>query len=318
MSGRTLPLLCLLREAAWPDGASAGVGWPEPAGGFPVDVRNSVLVVLVGVALGGAIILAAVVALWVYDRSGASLAFTPPRIPAPPSYGRSHGLTARPPDRRPVLVRDVRQVQRLESQLLEKTSLLNEKTALLNKTLTEHHALKEELEHYLTLASELMAGDSVDVAEDSPEEPNQEADLGQEDPAVEVQRLREDMDKATLLESALELELTKLKADLADANRQVRQVEEEAVKTIASMLEEAGASRDAAVRTVARIGAPAVAALVEMLSDQNTEARRWAAEMLGSIGSEAREAVPSLIEALADSDQGVRNAARQAIDAIKD
>ena len=59
-----------------------------------------------------------------------------------------------------------------------------------------------------------------------------------------------------------------------------------------------------------------VSLLTEPLGHQDTAVRRWAAEVLGKRGAEARAAVPALREALKDADTGVRSAAAEALELL--
>ena len=45
-----------------------------------------------------------------------------------------------------------------------------------------------------------------------------------------------------------------------------------------------------------RIGRDAVPALITALQDDDNDVRRWAAEALGNIGAQARDAVPALTD----------------------
>jgi HEAT repeat protein len=60
-------------------------------------------------------------------------------------------------------------------------------------------------------------------------------------------------------------------------------------------------------------GAAAVPALIAALEDQDAEVRIFAAEALGEIGPEAKEAVPTLIAALKDPDAHVPASATYAL-----
>lgn len=59
-----------------------------------------------------------------------------------------------------------------------------------------------------------------------------------------------------------------------------------------------------------------VAKQIEALKDSDPDTRCTAAEVLGSYGAEAQEAVPALAEAIRDSDENVRIAALYALAAI--
>ncbi|MDY7024267.1 MAG: HEAT repeat domain-containing protein, partial [Cyanobacteriota bacterium] len=65
-------------------------------------------------------------------------------------------------------------------------------------------------------------------------------------------------------------------------------------------------NRLSAVKTLKKIGSPAIPVLIEALHDRDVNVRKNAAFALGSMGAEATEAVPALLSALKDADQAVR------------
>jgi HEAT repeat protein len=67
-----------------------------------------------------------------------------------------------------------------------------------------------------------------------------------------------------------------------------------------------------------QIGLPAVPALVKALQDKEPGVRRSAAEVLGAMGLEAKDAVPALAEARRKDDvEAVRKAADEALQRIQ-
>jgi HEAT repeat protein len=60
----------------------------------------------------------------------------------------------------------------------------------------------------------------------------------------------------------------------------------------------------------------AVPTLLDLLRDAGARDRRLAAWTLGYIGEGAAEAIPALLVALRDEDEGVRRMAREALDKI--
>ena len=60
----------------------------------------------------------------------------------------------------------------------------------------------------------------------------------------------------------------------------------------------------------------AVPTLLELLQDKNVQNRKLAAWTLGYIGQGAVEAIPSLLVAVQDTNQGVRKSAREALEKI--
>jgi HEAT repeat protein len=68
--------------------------------------------------------------------------------------------------------------------------------------------------------------------------------------------------------------------------------------------------------TLAGIGKPAVPALARLLRSTNAKVRWWAADGPGAIGTDAAEALPTLIGGLSDRDSGVRDAVSRALGAM--
>jgi len=71
--------------------------------------------------------------------------------------------------------------------------------------------------------------------------------------------------------------------------------------------------RETAADALARIGRPAVPALIRALSDPDPELRHQAARALSRMGPSVRDAVPALIRALKDPDPLVRRSAARAL-----
>jgi HEAT repeat protein len=74
--------------------------------------------------------------------------------------------------------------------------------------------------------------------------------------------------------------------------------------------------REVSIDSLGRIGAAAVPALVEVLTDPNPVLRQRAAQALARIGPDARDAVPDLIVALQDRDEEVRKSVARALGQI--
>jgi HEAT repeat protein len=77
------------------------------------------------------------------------------------------------------------------------------------------------------------------------------------------------------------------------------------------ILKELLASKDSSIRSLAlqalgRIGPSHIQHLTEALKNDDFTIRRQAAGMLGQSGFDARKAIPALVEALKDEDEGVR------------
>jgi HEAT repeat protein len=90
-----------------------------------------------------------------------------------------------------------------------------------------------------------------------------------------------------------------------------------AAPALASLVNDSSyANSTMAARALIRIGPPAVASVVPLLQDPRAAVRKTAAEILGRIGPEAKEAVPALTRALTDTDRGVRLQATTALGQI--
>lgn len=74
--------------------------------------------------------------------------------------------------------------------------------------------------------------------------------------------------------------------------------------------------RHDAADAIAKIGSPAVPALIEALKSENKQVRWRAASALGEIGAEASSAVPALTAALQDEDEYIRRIAAYALGKI--
>lgn len=94
-----------------------------------------------------------------------------------------------------------------------------------------------------------------------------------------------------------------------------------AAKTYSDIQKHIEALRDkdakgAAYKALAKIGKPAVPALIAALKDKDNWVRESASMALGTIGHDAKAAVPTLAEALKDKDFGVRLMAAAALGLI--
>lgn len=72
-------------------------------------------------------------------------------------------------------------------------------------------------------------------------------------------------------------------------------------------------ARDAAAEALTRAGAPVVPALADAMSHKSAAVRKAAALVLGEIGPDAAPALTALVRAAIDRDEGVRQAASQAL-----
>lgn len=199
----------------------------------------------------------------------------------------------------------------LEQLLDKRTQLLERKSALLDKREAEYRELKRELDDYVMLLSQNSpmptedAPPSETVAEPAP---NEEETAAQ----AQLEQLRAKLSETKAAERQLESELTQVKEKLANAYAEMAEQE------LASLVVQDNAVADASARIVAAVGAEAIPAIVELLSDRRAEVRAWAAAVLGQMGRLAIDTVPQLREALMDHDPRVRLAAERSINSILD
>ena len=83
-----------------------------------------------------------------------------------------------------------------------------------------------------------------------------------------------------------------------------------------SLIAEKQAFEAVVSETFVRLGRDAVPVLVYQLANPRADVRQWAANVLGELGPVARDAIPSLSDALRDADEAVREAARNSLEKI--
>jgi HEAT repeat protein len=133
----------------------------------------------------------------------------------------------------------------------------------------------------------------------------------------EIADLQAELDLAHAVHDALVEDLDALQAELEQAYVRMGQLRVESDVTSANELRDALAMEAAAANILLGLGNSAVSPLMDALSHENPIVRRWAASVLGGMGSAAEEAVPALTEMLMDSDVDVQRAAQAALDAIE-
>lgn len=120
-----------------------------------------------------------------------------------------------------------------------------------------------------------------------------------------------------LLEKQHQAEIDRMRADIRRGDDAMAQFREEMEQEIVEMLEAEQAFHLATTEAVISAGAAAVPGLERLLAHVRPEIREWAAYVLGRLGPLARDAVPDLLRLAADSNEAVRTAAAEAIEAIE-
>jgi hypothetical protein len=203
------------------------------------------------------------------------------------------------------------QIKRLQALLDQKTELLERKTALLEKKTAEQVRLRKQLDEAIVVL-EVMADDISQNGEATDEDMGRNGGLHQN-----LERLREQRYENETQEQQHEEEFKLLITELAATDEEIALLRQQSEMEFSQLLAEKEAFEAVASRALVSIGAESVPVLVDYLTDQRAEIRRWAALVLGDIGPEANEAIPALIHASSsDDDPAVREAARQSLDSI--
>jgi hypothetical protein len=215
------------------------------------------------------------------------------------------------------------EAERLRRLLDEKNKQLEERTAVLRQRTAEYQRLQKQFDAAATLALQTLIPFEATFATDAATEDiaiESAENLGSELEATaatgDSARLREELNKARLLENALSEEIEQLQVEVLAAETEIARIQQEARTQADDLLATERLMREAAGETLVRVGEAAVPALAEALRDENPAVRRWAALVLAELGPNAPSAIPPLMDALTDRDETVRTAAAQALRAV--
>lgn len=206
------------------------------------------------------------------------------------------------------LARANQSVRELQHSLTTTRDVLAKRSAALNQKNAECRALRDQLDQSLMLMLSLL--DEERNPSTIPSETNKtaRAKLDQE-----VARIKESVHQSESMTLEQEQQLTELQAELIQADLDLAAIRTETERELALLHSEKEAVADAAGQVVARCGPLAVPYLVVLLPDERVEIRRWAAQTLGALGPEARDAQTALRELLADPDSTVRTVTAEAL-----
>jgi len=209
-----------------------------------------------------------------------------------------------------------RRSELLESLLAERTKLVQQQSAQIDRQSMKLAELERRYDSAM-LAVEMLQGDSAaEPAEQGERDAAQQAQdptAAKEDPA----RLEAELMLARAVHDTLVHDLDLLQGELEIAHQQIERMKEESAVASTNQLRDALILEAASAGVLLRVGREAVPALIDTLGHANPVVRRWAATVLGGMGADAENAVNALSEALSDSDAGVRNAAKAALDALE-
>jgi hypothetical protein len=201
------------------------------------------------------------------------------------------------------------QIERLQAALAQKDALLDRKTRLLDQKTAEQLALQQELESVMGML-EMLAADAILSQQTDDQADDQRL-------TAELERLRDERNKHLQWAQRLQSELEDLAAEMAANDGKIQQLQQQSELEATVLLAEMQTFKTVASQALAGLGAESVEALVQLLSDPRPRIRRWAAQVLGQVGPQAQEAIPALIDAMSDEDEGVRTQVRQALDLIQ-
>lgn len=214
------------------------------------------------------------------------------------------------PLRRPAVVRQSRagnrRADRLGSAAAGDAGRVAQLQAILRKRSAEYEALKKEFEQLIDQVTNELGIEPATKSGSSKTKAKSSAD------ARIAELTAESEERVAELEKKANEEMEKLSRK---AGEQLATLQEEGQQLI-EMLEQERSVNTAATRILVDLGAAAVPALTNSLMAQDAETRQWAAEVLSDIGPDAGGAASALANALNDSDEGVRRAARDALESI--
>lgn len=181
------------------------------------------------------------------------------------------------------------QIDRLSVRMHKLSEMLEQKTA-------DYDSLKAELDKSTRLLNELMAFDPFVF-----------------EPATEATEETPTTKPAEETPPDLAAQLLEVRTELADLEKQAAMDE----LRIFELEDGKRIWESAASAALVRSGAAATPALADLLAHRRPEIRRWAATLLGEIGPDAHSAADALHEALSDTEEDVRVAARKALRKIE-
>jgi HEAT repeat protein len=201
------------------------------------------------------------------------------------------------------------QIERLQAALAQKDALLDRKTQLLDQKTEEQLTLQSELESAIGMLEMLAA--EVFARRNEPGEDDEDR------LSADLERLRDERNKNLALAERLRADLDELKAELTVTDERIQQLQDQSELETTVLLAEMRTFQTVATQALAGLGGESVTALVDLLSDPRPRVRRWAASVLGQIGPPARDAIPALVDAMADEDPAVQQEVRRALEIIQ-
>ena len=202
------------------------------------------------------------------------------------------------------------QIRRLQTLLDQKTKLLQQRTSLLDQKNAEQVALRAELDEAIDLL-EVLAAELAATAT-TPLDGQAKGEKLQND----VEKLRSEAAKSRMIADQQQAEFDRLTNEMGATDVGITELGRQAEAEFESLIAEKQAFEAVVSETFVRLGRDAVPVLVYQLANPRADVRQWAANLLGELGPVARDAIPSLSDALRDADETVREAARNSLEKI--
>lgn len=275
-----------------------------------MHVRNSALIVTVYFLFATVVALVGYTVFRSHHRPAVELfpalaRQQPTRVPPPRREARDSVFFR---SRRQSLEEATRRIDQLQRWLDETNARLQEKEALLEKKTAEYETLKTETDQYLAFAAEMLTQAS-NRGEDSGATQNEAQVTASR---AEMERMAGELSNSESLEQSVDVELAAAQWELDQVYAQLAQ------QQLSTLIEAQESVQAEATIVLIDIGAPAVPHLANALTDERANIRRWSAVVLAGIGADAIGAVDALMVATRDPDEGVREAAKQALTRIEE
>jgi hypothetical protein len=187
-------------------------------------------------------------------------------------------------------------IEQMRAELDRARAEAQRQSQLVKKTQEEQARLENELDDAVAIIDELLTLVRASAPGTSSDGPATSQPPLAVDPAAEVKQ-----------------QLAKAQEEIDNLHRQAV-LDEQHLADSAAELE---AIQVAARQALVAAGPAAVPVLAMHLSHRRESIRIWAADVLGRIGRDAREAIPELSEALSDPSPQVREAVRRALQQIE-
>jgi HEAT repeat protein len=267
-----------------------------------METRNSALIVALYI-LGAVLVAGICFTYYSYERS-----FSRTQLAEDSDSNTTPAFNRRyQPSYSAALVKANKAVRDLEASLSTSQTLIEARTSALNQKTSECKVLREQLDHALALLHNLLDEDepgSREIDRTSGVRVKLETEFSQ---------LQESLDKPNTTTTENADSLVQLQSELIQADLHLAALEQQSQRDLQLLTTEKQSVEQTSSEVIARCGVMAMPLLIELLSDERVEIRRWSAKALGAIGPDARDALPALRELVGDPDPTVRSEVTRAI-----